>query len=244
MAIERARRHLLLAACLLLASLAQANNDPKPFPFMVTYATSLNGMPLGIDLHMRMAAAENGLWQLALDARSRMMKYHESSLFRWEDCRAEPVRYRFDFSGFSVDRKLWLDFDHEKKTASGESRKGPITFAFPDDVTDELGLSFAARCQLLRGANEVTYNTATTKGMRTLTYRIVGQEKLKTPLGKFDAIRVERKREAGEKRRSTLWLAPSLGYIMIKMEHVEKLGVRGAATIKAVEGISTAAPAK
>jgi hypothetical protein len=153
------------------------------------------------------------------------------------------VRYRFSFSGFGVDRKLWLDFDYAKKTATGESRRGPISFVFPDDVTDELGLSFAARCQLLRGASEVTYNVATTNGMKPLNYKIVGQEMLKTPFGKLNAVRVERTRREGEKRRSTLWLAPSLGYIMVKMEHVEKLGVRGAATIKSVEGITLAVPA-
>lgn len=236
---------LRLAAFLLLAWLlpwqAQAGTpDSRPFTFLATYATTLNGMPLGIDLRMQMSAQDNEQWLLALDAESMMMDYTESSLFRWKDCRAEPLRYRFQFKGFGVDRKLWLDFDHDRKLARGESRKGPVSFPFPEDVMDELGLSFAARCQLLRGETEVTYNIASTNGMKVLNYRVVGEELLKTPYGKLQAIRVERTRTKTEKRRSTLWLAPSLGYIMVKLEHVEKLGVRGSATLKAIEGLPAA----
>lgn len=234
----------IAAALSLLASGATHSDeaDRKPFTFLATYSTSLNGMPLGIDLHMRMSSAENNLWLLSLDASSRMMDYTESSLFRWGDCRAEPMRYRFEFDGFGVDRKLWLDFDYAKKIASGVSRKGPVSFAFPDDVTDELALSFAARCQLLQGASQITYNVATTNGMKALTYRIDGHDTLKTPLGKIDAVRVVRARREGEKRRSTIWLAPSLGYVMVKMEHIEKLGVRGSATLKAIEGVTPTLP--
>ena len=235
---------LLLAASLLAGSSAVAGTttapDGTPVPFRATYTTALNGMPLGIDLHLELASAGAGNWNLALDASSLMMKYIESSQFRWEDCRAEPVKYRFEFRGFGVDRKLWLDFDHAKNVASGESRKGPVTFAFPPDVTDELGLSYAARCQLLRGASEVTYNVATTNGMKSLTYRIDGHEVLKTPYGKLDTIRIVRVRKAGEKRRSIIWVAPALGYVMVRMDHIEKLGVRGMATLKVLEGIQPA----
>lgn len=227
---------LLVAA--FFAATVQATESTTPVPYTAVYSTSLNGMPLGIDLRMTLAAAENNAWLMSLNAGSMMMRYTESSLFHWVDCRAEPIRYRFEFKGFGVDRKLWLDFDHNRNSASGESRRGPISFAFPADVTDELGLSYGARCQLERGATQVTYNVATTNGMKALTYLIDGRDLLKTPLGKVETIRIVRARDKNEKRRSTIWVAPSLGYIMVKMEHVEKLGVRGSAILKSLEGIT------
>ncbi|MFZ5698960.1 MAG: DUF3108 domain-containing protein, partial [Pseudomonadota bacterium] len=153
-------------------------------------------------------------------------------------CSADPQRYRFEFRGFGIKRKLHLDFDHDQRIAAGESRRGPVSFAFTSDTTDELALTYAARCQLLQGAAQVTFNVATTTGMKQLTYRIDGHETLKTPYGKLDTVRIVRVREQGDKRRTLLWVAPALDYIMVKLEHVEKLGVRGTVVLKSLEGIT------
>lgn len=233
----------LLLALVLLPAATLAGNTPL-VPFKATYAVSLNGMPLGVELVLELVQKEGDNWKLAVSADDWKMHYIESSEFRWRDCNTDPLHYRYEFRGFGVDRDLGLDFDHAKHLATGEARRGPVSFVFPDDVNDEVSLSLAARCQLLNGAREVTYNVATLKGMVPWTYRVEGQEKLKTPWGKLDTIRVTRMREKGDKRKSTMWIAPALNHLLVKVEHQEKFGVRGYATIKTIEGITPPAAAR
>lgn len=215
-------------------------------PFRATYSAAMNGMPLGFPVVVELVrgSAPTGArasdddaesWALALTAKSTMIDYREQSSFRWHNCTSTPVRYRFDVKGLGINRKLWLDFDHATHKASGQSRKGPLSYVFPADATDELSLGFATRCLLARGATEVHFNAATINGMKKLSYRNSGKEKIKTPLGTFDTLRIDRIRKANDKRRSTVWVAPALDYLMIKMEHVENVGVRGTVLLKKLE---------
>lgn len=216
-------------------------------PFRASYSAAMNGMPLGFPVVVELvrgaapaagargAGADAESWALALTAKSTMIDYREQSSFRWHDCTSTPVRYRFDVKGLGINRKLWLDFDHATHTASGQSRKGPLSYVFPADATDELSLGFATRCLLARGATEVHFNAATINGMKKLSYRNSGKEKIKTPLGTFDTLRIDRIRKANDKRRSTVWVAPALDYLMVKMEHVENVGVRGTVLLKKLD---------
>lgn len=222
----------LLAGC--LCGLAAAADVPPPQPVHATYSTALNGMPMGVVLHMDITGNDENR-DLSLRAQSPMFRYVESSHFRWRNCAAEPVRYRFEFKGFGVDRQLWLDFDPEKRQATGVSRKGPVSYAYPPDASDELSLTWTARCALARGQSQVTFNVATTTGLKRYTWRVDGRESLKTPIGTLDTLRVVRVRDSDDRRRSTMWVAPSLDYLMVKMEHLEKFGVRGTVTIKSLE---------
>lgn len=217
------------------AAPAQAEGDsPQLKPFRATYSASLNGMPLGANISLELSGGQPE-WTLALAGSSALVKYREETRFRWQDCAAMPVRYRYDFSGFGISRKLWLDFNHATRRVTGESRKGPLSYAVGDDVTDELSLTMIARCRFANGSPLATFNVATTKGLRQLSYRMVARETVKTPWGKVEALRVERVRNEDDKRQSTLWIAPSLDYVMVKMEHVEKLGVRGSVVLKTLE---------
>ncbi len=231
------------AALWLFASVAVA--DVAPRPYQASYAATLNGMPLGFDVHLTLAGAGQDTWELAVAAGSNMLHYRESSRFRWQACQATPLAYRYEFRGFGIDRKLWLDFDHARRVASGESRRGAVSYAFPADATDEVSLSYAARCQLVGGQSQVGFNVATTTGMKRFDYRIDGRETIRTPYGRLDTLRIVRVRDKGDKRRSVLWVAPALDHIMVKMEHVEKLGVRGGISLKTLTGITpaTVAPA-
>ena len=230
-------------AVLLLLLAAGTAAGQALHPFTATYSTALNGMPLGIDLKISLAADNAEHWQVALTAGSSAIRYAENSVFRWQDCQASPLRYRYDFRGFGFDRKLWLDFDYGSRTARGESRRGPLTYTFPPDTTDELALLLSASCRLQQGVQATTFNVATYAGVKTFDYRVDGTERIRTGAGPQETLRVVRVREKGDRRRSTIWLAPALGYMMVKMEHVEKLGVRGMIVLKKLEGGMAPPPA-
>lgn len=231
---ERNSRRMLAGLLLALCLPAQGADVPLK-AFRATYSATLNGVPLGFPVTVDLNSSDSDTWAMALTASSGVLDYREHSRFRWHNCNSTPLQYRYDFQGFGISRKLWLDFDHDKRRAIGESRKGALDYAFPADATDELSLTFAARCQLARGAGEARFNAATINGMKKLVYRNDGTESVKTPLGTFEALRIQRVRKEGDKRRSTVWVAPKLDYLMVKMEHVEKLGVRGTILLRALD---------
>jgi hypothetical protein len=66
---------------------------------------------------------------------------------------------------------------------------------------------------------------------------ILGEEVITTPLGQFTAIKLLRKREGKKERKTTLWCAPSLNYLPVQLEHIEKDGTVFTATIKTLKGI-------
>jgi len=54
---------------------------------------------------------------------------------------------------------------------------------------------------------------------------VVGRERIKVPAGEFDTVRVARLKDGPEdKRSSEMWLAPSLGYIPVRMLATDKDG--------------------
>lgn len=202
-------------------------------PFQATYATSLNGMPLGADLNLDLKRGTTGLWSLRFSAKGMLFDFSESSEFTWEGCRSTPQRYRFDFNGFGVDRSLHLDFDQQKQLATGLSRRGPVSFKMPRKASDELSLAFVARCELVGGKQETELKAATTRGIRTFNFRVAGRETIKVPAGTFETLRIVRVRPEGDTRESILWVAPALDYVPVKLEHQEKLGMRGIVQLKA-----------
>jgi hypothetical protein len=58
-------------------------------------------------------------------------------------------------------------------------------------------------------------------------YEPVGRERVKLPAGEFDALKVARKPERADDRRTTeIWLAPALGYLPVRILLTEKDGTR------------------
>jgi hypothetical protein len=88
-------------------------------------------------------------------------------------------------------------------------------------------LSFLLALSLLPGnAKTASYHITDGKGISHHRYQVEGAERVKTPAGEFDTVRVARVREPNEKDTAELWLAVQLGYIPIRLLDVEKDGAR------------------
>ena len=103
----------------------------------------------------------------------------------------------------------------------GEPKREPL---HPDGQDR---LSFLLALSLLPGKTEgASYHIADGKGISYHRYAVRATERIKTPAGEFDAVRVERVRKPGEQDSAELWLAVSLGYIPIRLLDIEKDGTR------------------
>jgi hypothetical protein len=88
-------------------------------------------------------------------------------------------------------------------------------------------LSFLLALSLVPGnAKTVSYHITDGKGISHHRYRVVGAERIRTPAGEFDTVRVARIEEPNEKDSAELWLAAELGYIPVRLLDIEGDGAR------------------
>ncbi len=106
------------------------------------------------------------------------------------------------------------------------SREGPEVQPLPPNAQDRLSflLAFAFAPP---GAQPVKMSVADGGSVSRYVFAVVGRERLKIPAGEFDAVKVARLKDGPEDRRSTeIWLAPSQGYIPIRMLVTDKDGTQ------------------
>jgi hypothetical protein len=64
----------------------------------------------------------------------------------------------------------------------------------------------------------LTYHTANRGKLHTYTFRKLGKETLETPAGRFECEKIQHTDANGE-RKTTVWLAPQLGYGIVQAQH-------------------------
>jgi hypothetical protein len=114
-------------------------------------------------------------------------------------------------------------FDWQAQTLTMQYKGNRATEPLPANAQDRLSFLFAL--SLVPGkAESVNYTIADGKGLSRHTYRVGGRERVRTPAGEFDAIKVSRQ---GEDRESAeLWLAAERNCVPVRMVVVEKDGTR------------------
>lgn len=72
----------------------------------------------------------------------------------------------------------------------------------------------------------VTVDVSDGKGTTRYTYQPAGRERLKTPAGEFDALKLVKRRDNPGDRETEIWLAADRQYIPVRVLLIEKDGTR------------------
>ena len=72
----------------------------------------------------------------------------------------------------------------------------------------------------------VTASVADGKRVTSYTYQVAGRERIKTPAGEFDALKLVKRRDNPEDKVSEIWLAVDRQYLPVRILVVEKDGTR------------------
>lgn len=72
----------------------------------------------------------------------------------------------------------------------------------------------------------VTVTVADGKDTTTYTYEPAGRERVQTPAGEFDALKLVKRRDSPEDRVTEIWLAAKRNYIPVRLLVVDKDGTR------------------
>ena len=119
-----------------------------------------------------------------------------------------PVKYEDKRSGRETQA---ADFDPSAKT--------------PTPLRQDL-LSLLWGFAFFQPKGAVTYSVHNGKQATTYTYEVAGREKVKTPAGEFDALKIVKRREKPEDKVTEVWLAADRNFIPVRVLVIDKGGNR------------------
>jgi hypothetical protein len=132
-----------------------------------------------------------------------------------------PTEYVDERSGRDTQR---VSFDWKANTITrrykGDTRTEPVPLDTQDRLSFLLALTFASS-----KSGPVSFHIADGRGMSRHTYQVSGRERVATPAGEFDAIKVTRNSE-GSNEVAELWFAADRGHLPVRILLVEKDGTR------------------
>ena len=160
----------------------------------------------------------------------------ERSEWTWDGDWLKPLEYRYQRTG-RKSRELDIAFDWEANVARHDSPGASWQLPVPPGTMDKFNYILAMMHDFGRGKRSVEYTIAD-GGRRLKRYVLtgIGEERVTTPLGTFDTAVIRRERE-NSKRKTTFWCAAELGFLPVKIVHVEGDGKSMILTIESLSGI-------
>ncbi|MBR9883367.1 MAG: DUF3108 domain-containing protein [Oceanospirillales bacterium] len=175
---------------------------------------------LSLESTRRIERLDTGGWQARNLSSLLFMTIEENSQFELRDGLIQSRSYNYQRKGMSKKQNLKLEFA-EGYGYRAFSPKGDGRVSHPAPLFDLLNHQVQLRIDLACSAprDEYVYDIARRSRVSEYRYRRVGEESVTTPAGTFNALRLERG-DAGD-RLDQVWLAPKLGYLIVKLVHQE-----------------------
>ena len=165
----------------------------------------------------------------------------ERSEWTREGHRLQPLAYRYTRTGRKA-REIEIRFDWETNVAFHDSSGTTWRLPVSPGTMDKFSYIFAMMRDLTRGERNFEYTIA--DGGRRLKHYLltsIGEERIETALGTFDTTIIRRDRK-NSNRRTTLWCARELGFLPVKIVHLERDGSSLSLHIESLDGIKQGIP--
>jgi hypothetical protein len=167
----------------------------------------------------------------------------EYSRGRLEHAGVVPELYEMRITGRKA-REGGIVFDREAGQVTQRFKGREVRQGVPPEAHDRLSLQMAMVQDLAAGKRAMQYLMVDQNRLRVYRFEVTGEERVDTPRGRYETLRVEL---AGRLRvedgagldvanartesdlegedQTTFWMAPSLGYLPVRIRHVdEELG--------------------
>ncbi|MCX4188174.1 DUF3108 domain-containing protein [Methylophaga sp. OBS4] len=195
--------------------------------FSANYQVKLNGIQAG-ELKRTLTTEQDGLRRFTSSSQaSGVFSFFkpdvikETSLWSMVKGQVQPQQYRYQRKGGKKDKNLHVDFDWNKRIASIDDQKHPWQLKIEPETLDKLVYQISLMQDLAQGLKQFDYRIADGGRLKTYRIEVLGEELITTPMGQIKTVKLTRHREAPKDRETTLWCAPALNYLPVKLEHTE-----------------------
>ncbi|MEJ2761457.1 MAG: DUF3108 domain-containing protein [Gammaproteobacteria bacterium] len=225
----------------MLSTAAPAGDDVS-LDFQAQYALYYKGIKVA-EMQRRFSRAGNGAYRYrseteaaGLFALFRDDKITEESWGRLGGDTAQPLHYQYIRTGSHKQRNVSIRFDWDKNEVINQVNGSAWKMKLEPGMVDKLLYQFIIMLDLGDGKRHLEYVIA--DGGKTKTYRFdaQGEEVIQTPLGKMRTLKL-RRYKPNSRRETTLWCAPALHYLPVKVKNVEKDDRITVAIIQSLKGL-------
>jgi len=147
-----------------------------------------------------------------------------------------PLVYRYDRYGKNATRNVQVTFDWDNDAVLNTAKGHTWRMSVPPQTLDKLNYLLALMGDLADGKRSMQYTIADGGRLKVYDMREVGAETLETALGTLKTVKIRRLRHEND-REATLWCAPALGFLPVKLEHRDRDGRLVTMTIQSIEGM-------
>jgi Protein of unknown function (DUF3108) len=234
----------LLVGIALLTTMSMAG--PKgsmetPLPmFNAVYSLKRNGIILGTSTRS-LANNEDGTYTYTSNTHATGIiswfvrdQIDEYSKWTFNGEQIRPMEYVYDRHGGIKSRNVNLKFDWQNLTVTNTIDGDAWHMSIPSDAQDKLVYQLAIMYDLSKGKKALEYKIADGGKLKDYSFEIDGEEFLNTTLGKLKTLRIQR---IGDKRDTTVWCAPELSFLPVRLEQQDTDGSHLSMQITALQGI-------
>jgi hypothetical protein len=219
---------------------AAASPHSCPQPFKITLDVEWRGMAAGTstleltresptEYTYRSSNTARGLFRLAIPDTITQVSH-----IAMVEGKVRPSSYVGDDGSSSTEKDVKLNFDWAAMRVTGVAEDKPVDAALTPGVQDSLSVQVALMCALAAGQSPKSFQLIDKDEVKEYQYTHERDEKLDTPAGKLDTV-VYTSQKKGSKRLTRLWIAPSLGFLPVRAEQVNKGKRELQLQLKAVE---------
>ncbi|MBV1787555.1 DUF3108 domain-containing protein [Marinobacterium sp. D7] len=213
---------LLISLALSQSGLAQASTLQS---FRATYSATLEGgVAISADAVRELKQLEDGSWIFNSSADAVLATQQEESHFTYNDEQIRPLSYLYRREVLGKERRVELEFDWSKQRVKTTVEDKPWHMRIPGNTQDKLSYQLQLRKDLAAGRTEFSYSVADGGLLSEYRFKVLGTERIATPDGEYDAIKVERVRDESSGRTTHIWFAPALEYLIVKLYQTESDG--------------------
>ncbi len=146
---------------------------------------------------------------------------HERSEWVYHEGRPRPLHYVYDRRGGRKTRHVEMRFHWERGEVEHRvDDRPPWRLEIPPHAQDKLLYQIAIMLDLARGA-PLRYRIADGGRLRDYRFEVLGRETVEVPAGRFETVKIRR---LDDRRGTTVWCAPDLRYLPVRLAQTETDG--------------------
>lgn len=198
-----------------------------PAPYTATYSVRYQGMTAG-QLHFELRAEEAGRFVYETHATPGLLasllvsnKAVERSIMRIDADGVRPLSWFLDDGKSGKGNDGALEFAWDEKRVTGTVKGERVDLPTEPGLQDRLSFQVASMTALLRGREPGTIPVLDDDRIKPYSYSRQGAARIKTQAGEFETVLYESTRPRS-KRLSRIWHAPTLGYIPVRFERLNR----------------------
>lgn len=219
----------LLAASLLLSTTSAVIADQSLKAYKAHYRVSKGTFVIG-SANITLKLSGDGGYQyrayttpVGLAAVFRKDEITEQSNGHITGNQIIPDHYLYKHKKPKKQRKVSLDFDWDNQRVANKTAGSHWSMEIPAGTQDKFSQQLSLMLSLYRGDSMAEFKVADGGRLKTYSYKVIEEETVRTESGEHQTVKLARNKN-NKPSKATLWFAPQLNYLPVKIAKHEKDG--------------------